>query len=135
MENGFEALAFMLPADEPAEDTAEPEVTAEISYAGPATGWLRLTVSRCLLEPLAEAMVGAMASPEQQHDALGEVANVMCGNLLPLLSGSTAEFRVGTPVVPAPPRNEEPQARARVAFDEGWAQLEWGGRADPEVAM
>jgi hypothetical protein len=32
-----------------------------------------------------------------QRDALGEVANVVCGNLLPLVAGAEAVFRLSAP--------------------------------------
>jgi len=40
-------------------------------------------------------------SADEQHDALRELINVICGNLLPLIGGGTAEFRIQTPFIPA----------------------------------
>jgi CheY-specific phosphatase CheX len=94
-----------------------------VGYAGPFVGWVRLTVPQRLLESLAETMLGAPGTPEEQRDALGEVVNVICGNFLPRLAGSDAVFRVLAPVIMPPEKSEPPQARVQVVFDEGWAQL------------
>jgi CheY-specific phosphatase CheX len=48
---------------------------------------------------LAANMLGQANAPpeEQQHDALGEVANVVCGNLLPRIAGAKEVFQLGPP--------------------------------------
>jgi len=102
-EEVFESLAFVLPAFEeegdPAErygggyseESAPPEAAdrtaASISFAGPFEGTLALSASNELLPAIAANMLGLdfgqVPSQEIQRDALKELLNVTCGNLLP----------------------------------------------------
>jgi CheY-specific phosphatase CheX len=126
-EQTFEALAFMFPS-EPMQSPPEPTMAAEVAFTGPQAGCLRLTIPRRLAAPLAGNMLGLedeQPTPEQQADALGEMANVICGNLLPALAGDDAVFDVLAPKVlddkAAEPPN--PAARTSISFAEGWAEV------------
>jgi hypothetical protein len=44
---------------------------------------------------------GSALPADEQHDALRELINVICGNLLPMIGGGTAEFNIQTPFIPA----------------------------------
>ena len=124
----FELLAFLCAA-EPSAPPADAEVTgASIGFSGPRVGYLRLRVPQRLVATIAANMLGldeAETTADQQRDALGETLNVICGNLLPLLEGARAVFRVLAPQVPAVPEavGLPASATARVAFDEGWAEV------------
>lgn len=128
-EQTFEALAFLLPEepDGPANTEAhEALVQASVGFTGPQQGQVRLLVPARLMSPLATNMMGLEASEataDQQRDALGEVLNVICGNLLPAMAGSEAVFKVLAPQVPALPlgKRDRLAARIQLAFDEGWA--------------
>ena len=98
----FEALGLLLPDAEPtAEQRGAPLARGvRVAFAGPFTGELTVRVSEDVATALAANMLGvhAVASEDRLvHDALGEVANVICGNLLPELAGRAAVFHLGAP--------------------------------------
>ncbi len=135
-EETFESLAFMIsmPEDEMIEAEDGPKARVRVSFAGPVRGDVLLAVSADMLPELAVNMLGTdmdepAPPPAQQADALGEVLNVICGNLLPAIAGSEAVFDVAAPVflgvVDAPdPAGEPPlAATTRLALDSGWAEI------------
>ena len=96
-------MAFVLPvtAEECQDPAADDERRrARRLFRSPA-GSLALRVSRAMLPTLAANMLGLenprLASPAQQQDALKEIANVICGNLLPHLTSPTDVFSVHEP--------------------------------------
>lgn len=99
----FESLAFMLPV--PSEDVDEvptgESIIASVEFAGPFKGAIRLDVGQGILAPLAENMLGLDEEHEltavEQFDALKELLNVVCGNLLPRIAGPEAVFDVHAP--------------------------------------
>jgi CheY-specific phosphatase CheX len=122
----FEELSFMLPCDavEPKQRAAKPSARASISFAGPFTGKLILTVFGDLLPLISANMLGQDSAPPQseQLDALRELTNVVCGNLLPGLAGSEAIFDISPPVIanPAGPAlNNGKAAEVEVGLEEG----------------
>lgn len=63
-------------------------------------GALVVAVSDDVARALAGNMLGvapAQADVQARRDALGEVTNVVCGNVLPLLGGRRAVFHLGAP--------------------------------------
>lgn len=101
----FEELALLFPeSDTTPEQDAEPlDVTVSVDFRGPMTGRLVLRASDCVLPAVAANMLGAEESRQAplQRDALGELANVICGNVLPLVAGAEAVFHLGAPLVHA----------------------------------
>jgi CheY-specific phosphatase CheX len=103
----FEDLAFMFPMgeDEAANDPGAETVSASVAFAGPFEGRTVVVVDRAMLSPLAANMLGldpgADPTPAQQDDALKELANVICGNLLPKVAGEEAVFHVLAPALSA----------------------------------
>lgn len=99
----FEELALLFPEfDLTPEQAAEPlEVTVSVDYRGPFNGRLVLRASQCVMPALAANMLGEEESRQTplQRDALGELANVVCGNLLPLIGGAEAIFHLSAPRV------------------------------------
>ncbi len=152
----FESLAFMMPAME--EEAAcgagenmaaqatgwkacatknSPFATVTVAFEGPLKGELALRVSQKLLAPLATNMLGlemddAPPSASQQIDALKELLNVICGNLLPEIAGKQAVCNLQTPQVKSLEEGSSgqgwdekygpPRATASLALDEGWTQ-------------
>ena len=98
----FEALGLVLPDAEPtAEQLAAPLARGvRVTFAGPLAGAVTVRVSDDVAATLAANMLGVDAVDGNDglvRDALGEVANVICGNLLPEIAGRAAVFRLGAP--------------------------------------
>jgi CheY-specific phosphatase CheX len=102
----FEELSFMLPADtlDARQQAAKPSARASISFAGPFAGNLVVTAYGDLLPMICANMLGQDTPPAQneQLDALREISNVVCGNLLPGLAGAEAIFHISPPAVVSP---------------------------------
>ncbi len=97
----FEDLAFLFPEEEcvVSEDEAPLDAVVAVEFHGPMRGRLVIRASSSLLPAIASNMMGEDESQHMpmQRDALGEIANVVCGNLLPMLAGSDAVFRLDAP--------------------------------------
>lgn len=128
----FESLALLFPELGSA-DGAEfipLEAAVSVTYHGAGTGRVVVGVTAGVLPALAENMLGAAATPDVQlqRDALGELANVVTGNVLPLINGAAAVFRLDapSPAGDAPFRarvGERQAAFTRLRMDEGEALL------------
>jgi len=127
------AFLFSMPAEEA--DGAPPPLraTASVVFAGPVSGVFSVSVSEGVLPVLATNMLGLDdgedPSPAQQGDALKELANILCGNLLPKVVDPDSVFVLQAPtLVPqgaaeAGPAGLRPAATARLALDEGAVEL------------
>lgn len=97
----FEEMGFLLPTLEINEQQLNAQVEAAVSveFKGPFSGNLLVKVCGELLPILTANMLGEEDVPPKslQYDALGEIANVICGNLLPCIAGSKDFFHVGAP--------------------------------------
>jgi CheY-specific phosphatase CheX len=97
----FEEMGFLLPTPEIGEQQLNAQVEAMVSveFKGPFSGKLLVRVCGGLLPILAANMLGEEEAPPKslQYDALGEIANVICGNILPCIAGSKELFNVSTP--------------------------------------
>ena len=110
----FESLALLF-ADVPASAAqAEAPLThaVVVAFEGPSTGALTVAVSDdvAVSEDVAVALAANMlgldpetvrAEHRWRHDAVGELANVVCGNVLPLVAGREAVFHLAAPAVRA----------------------------------
>ena len=117
------ALMFLVPADESSPDVG-PASSVKVSFTGPACGSLTLSVSPRVAQALAGNMLGLddSASEDSAQDALNELGNVICGNLLPAVFGTEPVFRVEAPVPISdtdPLPAEAPVAEAMLHTDEG----------------
>jgi CheY-specific phosphatase CheX len=128
----FEDLGFLLPTPElePGQLEAPVDATVNVSFDGPFAGNLSVALCGGLLPTLAANMLGTDddLSPAQQYDSLGEIGNVICGNLLPSLVGSKQVFRVGAPQVvagqaPAAAADQITLATTQIGLEEGRADL------------
>ena len=130
----FEGLAFMLTMlEDEATDLPSGAAVAAVDFEGPFQGRLLISLADQMLPELATNMLGLeeQASPTllQQHDALKELANVVCGNLLPEIAGSEAEFNVSAPFLASndfpglPPSDQRLAAKARLILDSGEVNL------------
>jgi len=127
----FESLALLVAEPAAASDaSAATPHAVSVAFAGPVRGRLVLRVSDDVRAALAENMLGASGpSPALQADALGEVANVVCGNLLPALAGRAAVFHLAAPRhlesdrALAPLAGERCEAVVALAVETGRAEL------------
>jgi len=114
----FEELGLLLVAEDPAATGAPPAAGARVDFDGPWAGCVVLRVSDDVLDAAAANMMGRDAPPAEplRRDALGEMANVLCGNLLPLVAGRRALFRLEAPRWLGAADEDVPPGRARVTI-------------------
>jgi CheY-specific phosphatase CheX len=134
-ENTFASMAFVLPADdeERPDNDDEPRASAFITFSGPFDGGIFLSVPKRILPILAANMLGVenldTISPEEQQDALTELLNVICGNLLPVITSPKEIFHLCQPYSVAgneadeTSNNEMIEAKVRLQLDCGRADL------------
>ena len=123
----FEKLAFMFafPEDEDPGEQVEALVSASVVFSGPFSGQVIIHISKAVLPELAANMLGlddeSDVTVDQQHDALKEALNVVCGNLLPVIAGRQHIFNMKMPQILS--RDEipesDPVSEVRLEFDEG----------------
>jgi len=104
----LEQQCFMLPAEPPGTDTDESRIVLEVDFSGTRRGVLRLSLPNSMIEPIALAMLGedGPLPLQDQYDAVCELANIVCGNVLPLVVGERAVCELACPRVIAT-RDEE----------------------------
>src|SRR5512136_617301 len=96
------AFIFSMPDDEAVRHVSPALVASAVDFVGPFSGTLAVAVSANMLPVIASNMLGldeegGSPTPEQERDALKELANVLCGNLLPALAGTEAIFKIEAP--------------------------------------
>ena len=116
----------MLPTSEIDEQQLNAQVEAAVSvdFEGPVSGKLLVRVCGGLLPTIAANMLGEDDAPSKslQYDALGEIANVICGNMLPGIAGSKDVFHVSSPKM-AESIDSPPVAEVQVGLGLGRADL------------
>jgi CheY-specific phosphatase CheX len=99
----FEELTFMLASRELDEvQSAAPfDLAGAVEFQGPMNGTLLVGLYGPLIASIAGNMLGEMELPteDQQKDAMKELTNILCGNLMPQLAGNEAVFKIGVPRV------------------------------------
>jgi CheY-specific phosphatase CheX len=136
----FEELALLFAAPAPA-GSAAPDVTAAatVPFDGPRRGRVAVGVSARLLPSIATNMLGFDSAPDAalQRDALGELTNVVCGNVVPSLTTDGAAFRLGAPSAAngafalATQPGERLSAELALVTDDGDALVRLFLRVDP----
>ena len=136
----LEKLAFLFatPMDAPTPIDDARLTTVRVAFAGAFAGGVELSLSGPVLDELAVNMLGAddgePIAPEARLDALKELVNVVCGNLLPILGGGEAVFNIQAPVV-VPDESAgwtDCAARCELALDQGVCRVRL--RLDPSAA-
>lgn len=124
----FEELALICPdyTLSVKQSEAPVDVAMAVTFSGPLNGRLVLKATAHILPAIAENMLGSEAVDgiAVQRDALGELANVMCGNLLPLIGGAQAVFVLSAPQEYSKEKDGSrclPSARACVGIEDGRA--------------
>ena len=120
----LEQQCFMLPGESGAAAPEEARVVLEVDFEGARRGVLRLSLPDRMIEPIAQAMLGedAPLPLEDQYDAVRELANIVCGNALPLVLGERVVCELATPRVIARRGGEPPRdfdAEIDVSLEEG----------------
>lgn len=123
----FEEMGFVFvePADEEfcLDEVNDPRVS--VSFLGPINGRVGLQVEPTILSAIAMNMFGDESlTDEIKTDILGELANIICGNALPLIAGRTEVFRLSAPRSNGSANLEgELAAVARLTAAEGRAEV------------
>jgi len=132
------AFIFSFPDDMDSDAIWAENVTGcRVTFSGQNQGGLLMLISSDALPELAANMLGLEedeAPPlDQQHDAVREALNVICGNILPRIGGVEAVFDIQKPEILATEAarammnayQSDPQgyASARLSLDEGECQL------------
>ena len=118
----FEELCFMMEEEGP-DEAASPMRSASVSFRGGLDGTLVVSVSDGMLSSVVSNMLGDEAvSEESLRDGLGELANVICGNLMPMVVGEGAVVRLDAPQLAEPPSGE-PSASSLLHFESGDARV------------
>ena len=106
----FEELALLMASAADADVADSPLAGGvRVGFEGPLRGVLTVRVTADVLDAVAANMLGrAVPSGDPLcRDALGELANVLCGAVLPSLAGRRAEFLLSPPAwlgaAPVPP--------------------------------
>lgn len=124
----FEELGFMFPsacADESNIADAE-SVSVAIDFSGEFGGKFLLRIEREVLPLIAANMLGEEPPFDavMLKDVLGEIANVICGNMLPAIGGKAAVFHLGAPhVIEKFDASAKPSAIARLDLEDGRADV------------
>ena len=131
----FEKMAFIFGTNDEDDAMSRIEgqsVRVQVDFSGFFSGTLALTISETVLPELASNMLGVdesgPISVEHQQDALREIANVVCGRLLPLIGGREAEFAIDQPQIMAATSSGSETSlgavvRAMLDLDEGMCEL------------
>ncbi len=134
-EQTFESLAFMLLM--PEEEGMASETwgnVARVDFTGPFGGCLFGAISPGMLDALGANMLGIEPGEEpppgvKLEDALKELLNVVCGNLLPAIAGTEDVFQIASPtmldapVLPEGVEGMELRGRGELVLDSGRAEL------------
>ena len=142
-EETFETLAFMctIPEEESPPASVAAVARVAVEFDGPFAGQLVVGVSASMLPAVAANMLGlepgAAPTNKQRQDALKELANVICGNLLPRIAGPKAVFNVRPPifVVEDPARRGAQVGTAVLMLDTGVAHIALYVRGDLPAAV
>ncbi len=95
-------LAFMFTDDEPAEPCPDDRwLETTIAYHGPESGSLRFWCTRSFATSLAANLLGVDPQDEtardQEDDAVKELMNIVCGQLVTAMYGATRVFELTIP--------------------------------------
>jgi len=96
----FEETCYLYPVPELKEvqEMLPMEAAVEVKYRGDFTGRILIEARGGLSQAIAVNMLSSQdPSEEQKMDALGEIANIICGNVIPALGGISQGYRIEAP--------------------------------------
>jgi CheY-specific phosphatase CheX len=129
--NTLEALGFAFTGLVSTEEQlrARPHLSAGVRFDGPMQGAVYVTLCGGVLKDVTCNMLGEEETPTDadQRDALAELTNIICGNLLPQIGGTQAVFHVRMPMILADHCDRQLggtlSAQAEVGLDTGRAEI------------
>lgn len=127
----FEELCFMFPAPEMEEELKDVKLEAMVvvEFQGPFNGELAVKTCGELYRAIPTNMLGEDDSTaRQRRDALCEIANVICGNMLPGIAGPKEVFDISSPREmengeSGDGLHEDPAAEVCMALDQGKVEI------------
>ncbi len=114
----FEGFCFANPIQDPdgACRFGGVSLGAAVDFTGPFGGSVSVRMSEATAIALTQNILGEDAGAESHLDTLKELANVVCGNALPEIAGTTAVFRIGSPYPLQPKEQLRHPTSAHVAM-------------------
>ena len=128
----FEDICFIYQVPELKDDQKNLalEAAAEVKFRGNFTGKLVIETRGGLFSAIASNMLSnEVPSIQQKKDALGEVANIICGNVVPSLGRSEPEYKIESPIclntddLLKEDKQEKPLAEVTLNFNQGRADI------------
>ena len=127
----FEELGFLMPRSDNSEMPQTESVSAAVSFNGPFSGFLLVSLSPEMLSLLSANMLGeeGRSNKDMEQDSLREIANVICGNALPAIYGFEPIFHLDAPKLLDNPNSVledsefRKEAQIHIAFDSGHAAV------------
>jgi CheY-specific phosphatase CheX len=128
----FEDICFIYQVPELKDDQKNLvlEAAAEVKFRGIFTGRLMIETRGGLFSAIASNMLSnEVPSIQQKKDALGEVANIICGNVVPSLGRSEPEYKIESPIclntddLLKEDKQEKPLAEVTLNFNQGRADI------------
>lgn len=124
----FESLCRLFPLMEEEERKGLPLAGAvSVDFSGPIAGTFSIWFFGRLPQVMAESMLGGMPSSYQTEDAMKEMANVICGNILPYIAGPELVLKLDAPrLEPSSGESDLPKTATteiRIPFPGGSARL------------
>jgi CheY-specific phosphatase CheX len=130
----FEDICFIyqVPELKDAQKNMELEAAAEVKYRGDLTGKLLIETRGGLSMAIAANMLSNdVPSAQQKKDALGEIANIICGNVVPSLGRGKLEYKIESPrslnkdELLKEEKQGNPLAEITLNFNEGRADIKF----------
>lgn len=132
----FEITCYMFPLEEweideeETVDLGEDSISAVLHFDGAAQGGMQIRVSPDLFDAIAENMLGMEeGTPEIKEGALCEIANIICGNTVPIFAKGDEICYIRTPKIAADRQAAEDEFESmasesvHIHLDEGVAEI------------
>lgn len=132
----FEITCYMFPLEEweidedETVDLGDDSISAVVHFDGAAQGGMQIRVSPELFDTISENMLGMEeGTRELKEGALCEIANIICGNIVPIFAKGDDICYIRTPKIAAGKQAAEEEFKSmtsesvHVHLDEGVAEI------------
>jgi len=132
----FEITCYMFPLEEweideeETVDLSDDSISAIVHFDGAVKGGMQIRVSPDLYDAIAENMLGLEeGTPELKEGALCEIANIVCGNTVPIFAKGDEICYIRTPKIVADKQAAEEEFESmesdsvHIHLDEGVAEI------------